>query len=260
MSPSFDDRELKGTARVLFKGLAESYDRSLDYASLFQDRVWKNWIIERMEPRTSQKVLDVGCGTCIFEKLLEPFGCQVLALDLTEEMIRVGQARAGRHGMGLVLGDAEALPFSDSAFDTVISAYVVKYCDPSRFVHELARVTKPGGRLLFYDFVRPQGPFSPALSFYVYGILKVAREIVAPVNGGVAYTLGNLPRIIRETTWNLEVAGHLESLSLAIAERKALGGGIVEAFVCLKGLGRGEQPELLESQPPRRRGFGPLLS
>lgn len=235
MSQSARDKDLKGTARELFKGLAASYDVSLDCATMFQDKVWKNWIIRNAEPRAFQKVLDVGCGTCVLERLLEPFGCQVFALDLTEEMIRIGQNRTRRRLGGLVQGDAENLPFQDSRFDTVVSAYVVKYCDSSRFARELARVMKPGGRLIFYDFVRPRGPFSPLLSFYVYGVLKVARKLATPINRGVAYTFEALPGIIRETTWNLGMVEHLESLGLVVEENRELGGGIVEGFFCLKG-------------------------
>ena len=228
-------QNLKDTARLLFKGLAASYDRSLDYATLLQDRHWKSWVVEKAEPRKSQRILDVGCGTCVFEKLIEPFGCDILALDLTEEMIRIGQEKTKGKGAGLVLGDAEALPFEDSAFDTVISAYVVKYCDPSTFVREMARVTKPGGRLLFYDFVKPQGPLSPMLSFYVYGLLKVVYQFTAPINRDAAYTFEKLPGIIRETTWNVGILGQLRRVGLFVEERKIMGGGIVEAFACVKG-------------------------
>jgi ubiquinone/menaquinone biosynthesis C-methylase UbiE len=228
-------KQLKDTARTIFDGLATSYDKSLDYATLLQDRYWKNWLMARADLGRSQRVLDVGCGTCIFERLLQPFGCDVVALDLTEAMIRIGQTKVWRRGhLDLILGDAEALPFSDQAFDTVISAYVVKYCNTIRFVKELARVTRPRGKVLFYDFVRPRGPFSPALSLYVYGALGVVHEVASPVNEGVAYTLGNLPRIIRETTWNLGIDAQLEKAGLTVTERKTMGGGIVEALACLK--------------------------
>lgn len=227
--------QLKGTARAIFDGLATSYDKSLDYATLLQDRYWKNWLLARAGLTGGQRVLDVGCGTCIFEQLLQPFGCDVVALDLTEAMIRIGQAKVrGRGFLDLVLGDAESLPFSDQTFDTVISAYVVKYCSASRFVEEMARITKPGGKVLFYDFVRPRGPLSPALSLYVYAALGAVHEVASLVNEGVAYTLGNLPRIIRETTWNLRILAQLDKAGLVPTERKTMGGGIVEAFACSK--------------------------
>ncbi|MDV3277221.1 MAG: methyltransferase domain-containing protein [Nitrososphaerales archaeon] len=227
---------LKAVSSRLFHGLADSYDRILDGATLLQDRYWKRWAVERSVLGRSEAVLDVGCGTCVMEERLEGAGCQVVGLDLSDWMLRIGlRKRLGCSG-ALLNADAEALPFPEASFDVVVSCYAVKYCDLERFSSEVSRVLKPGGRAVIYDFVRPKGPMSPILSVYIYGFLKVAEGLLRRVDSGVSYTFEALPEIIRRTTWNDELTTILRGHNLVVVERAVLSGGAVEGFVAQRQL------------------------
>jgi len=97
-----------------------------------------------------EAVLDVATGTGNAALLAAARGARVTGLDLTPELFEIARARAARQGghVELVVGDAENLPFPDSSFDVVLSAFGVQYA-PRRetTVAELVRVCRPGGRI-----------------------------------------------------------------------------------------------------------------
>ena len=105
-------------------------------------------------------VLEIGAGTGLN---LRHYPSDVERLVLTEPeepMAKRLDRRAGRHGAApeVVRAPADALPFPDAAFDTVVSTMVLcTVPDPARAIAELRRVLRPGGRLLFIEHVRADG-------------------------------------------------------------------------------------------------------
>lgn len=104
----------------------------------------------RLAPKTSDHVLDVATGTGWAARLAAARGASVVGLDLHADLINSAKALAAeaRLTIDFQVGDAEALPFGDAAFDAVISTFGVMFCArPEAAAAELARVTKKGGRL-----------------------------------------------------------------------------------------------------------------
>jgi SAM-dependent methyltransferase len=101
------------------------------------------------------RVLDVGCGTGRFTAAIQRAGARVVGVDLDPGMLAV--AAANHAGLWLV-ADAHRLPFATGAFDLTVALTLLEFVDdPARVVAELARVTRPGGRLL----VAALNPASP---------------------------------------------------------------------------------------------------
>ena len=101
-----------------------------------------------------EDLLDVGCGTGPMIELLasELPGKNYTGIDLTPRMIEVAN-RKGIDGARFVVGDAEDLPFDSESFDIVICANSFHhYPRPQRFFDEVARVLRPGGRLVLRDY------------------------------------------------------------------------------------------------------------
>ena len=96
-------------AKQIFTGLYHSYDWVLVYFTLFQDRYWKRWLLNKAELSRNELILDVGCGTGVLEQPLD--GVSVVGLDLTKEMLDAAKAKHIHSLKILVLGDAEHLPF-----------------------------------------------------------------------------------------------------------------------------------------------------
>ena len=192
---------LKATALRIFAGLWGSYDEVLECATLMQDRRWKSWVIENLGLGSDTTVLDVGCGTCVLEEMMRGDG-QMVGVDLTDGMVRVGQRKQLPMVTSLLRSDGERLPFRESSFDAVVSCYVVKYCSPDLLGSEMARVLKPGGRLVVYDFVRPRGRLWPLNALYVYGGLRVVGDLLQTAGLSASTTFTELPGIIAMSSWD----------------------------------------------------------
>ena len=225
---------LKGTALVLFGRLARTYERALDVATLLQDRRWKSWAVDHSGASGSTRALDVGCGTLLLEERLLGSGASFVGLDITREMLTVAKSKRLPAVEGLFNGDAEALPFEDSSFDLVVSCYVAKYVDLARFVGELARVVKPGGRVVLYDFVRPRGAIAPVLRFYVHGILRGAGLLLGLAGSQAAFTFKNLPRIVESASWDSDLEETARRVGLETLSYERLTGGVVAAYAGVK--------------------------
>ncbi|MDQ7876389.1 methyltransferase domain-containing protein [Microbacterium sp. QXD-8] len=107
-------------------------------------------LVEAIDVRPGQRVLDVaaGTGTSAIPSALR--GAQVVATDLTPELLAVGRAAAEEQGVDLTwqTADAEALPFADSDFDVVMSSIGVMFAPHHELAaDELVRVCRPGGTI-----------------------------------------------------------------------------------------------------------------
>lgn len=112
---------------------------------------WRRWLVRDVGGRT----LEVGCGTGR-NLPLYPAGVQVVGIDPSAEALQRARERAP--GIPLVRASAEALPFRDRAFDTVVSGLV--FCsvpDPTCGLAEVRRVLEPAGSLRMIEHVRGEG-------------------------------------------------------------------------------------------------------
>ncbi|HEY1674720.1 MAG TPA: class I SAM-dependent methyltransferase, partial [Streptosporangiaceae bacterium] len=150
-------------AQGLFTPLPGRYDRLAEVLSMGQNGRWRRAMVDRIAgPWTSGPdqavVLDVASGTAgVALQLAARTGARVVGVDLTEPMLREGQARVAAAGMkpriSLVTGRAEQLPFPDASFDALTFTYLLRYVeDPQATLAELARVVKPGGTVASLEF------------------------------------------------------------------------------------------------------------
>jgi ubiquinone/menaquinone biosynthesis C-methylase UbiE len=104
-------------------------------------------------------VLDVACGAAHAAEQVAPSVRQVVGLDLTPALLKVGQERLDGAGVSNVLlqeGNAAELPFVDDSFDVVFCRSALHhFAEPRQPVVEMARVCRPGGRVVVADLVAP---------------------------------------------------------------------------------------------------------
>ena len=92
------------------------------------------------------RLIEVGSGTGVFAaRCTRELGCEVVALDASSDMVAASRSQ----GVEAVLGDVQALPFGDASFDAAVAAWMLYHVpDRERALGELARVLRPGGRLV----------------------------------------------------------------------------------------------------------------
>jgi demethylmenaquinone methyltransferase/2-methoxy-6-polyprenyl-1,4-benzoquinol methylase len=153
----------KEQAVELFAGLPGRYDRMGAVMSFGQDPRWRRAMVDAVDPRPGQRLLDVATGTgMVAEELVRRGATEVVALDQSEQMLAGARARlAGDPALGqrieLVRGEAERLPFGDASFDGLTFTYLLRYVDdPAATMTELVRVVKVGGTIGMVEFGVPR--------------------------------------------------------------------------------------------------------
>jgi SAM-dependent methyltransferase len=118
------------------------------------DDIFTGFMRDTVQPRAGQLILDVGCGTGTAEVKLSRLRIsqmQIVAVDLLADRVSEARATAEAHNIraSFAAADACALPFADGAFDSAFCVAVLQHIrDVARAVQELARVTRPGGRVV----------------------------------------------------------------------------------------------------------------
>ncbi|WP_139373882.1 bifunctional demethylmenaquinone methyltransferase/2-methoxy-6-polyprenyl-1,4-benzoquinol methylase UbiE [Enhydrobacter aerosaccus] len=146
--------------RDVFESVAPRYDLMNDLMSGGVHRLWKNALVDTVNPRPGEKLLDVAGGTGdIAFRLLQRQAERgdVTVCDINPAMLGVGRDRAIDrgllHGLTWATGDAERLPFPDRSFDVYTIAFGLRnVTDIDQALREAYRVLKPGGRYFCLEF------------------------------------------------------------------------------------------------------------
>ena len=164
----------------MFDGVADRYDLTNTVLSFGQDRGWRRATRAALGLQPGQRVLDVGAGTGVSTVELARGGAFAVGADLSIGMLRAG--RRTRPDVPLVAGDALRLPFPDASFDAVTISFALRnVVDVGAALHELGRVTRPGGRLVVCEFSHPTNPVfrTVYLSYLMRSLPAVARAVAS---------------------------------------------------------------------------------
>jgi ubiquinone/menaquinone biosynthesis C-methylase UbiE len=135
---------------------APSYDSQI----AFFERIWFGGGREWLGARARGRILEVAIGTG--RNLTHyPPDATVTGVELSPEMLGIARSRAAQLGIEaeLIQGDAQALPFEDNSFDTVVCALsLCSIPDPAVAIAEMKRVLVPGGQLLLLDHIGSSWP------------------------------------------------------------------------------------------------------
>lgn len=175
MSRAELDKDPRDVASM-FDGVARRYDLTNTVLSLGQDRYWRRATRSALAAGPGQRVLDLAAGTAVSTVELKKSGAWCVAADFSVGMLAAG---AGRD-VPKVAGDATRLPFGDGVFDAVTISFGLRnVVDTQLALREMARVTRPGGRLVVCEFSTPtNAPFATVYKEYLMRALpRVARAV-----------------------------------------------------------------------------------
>ena len=170
----------------LFAAIAPKYDLLNSVISFNRHRRWRRFAVKAAGLAPGDLALDVAAGTGDFSfELAEAVGGtgSVVAVDFCAPMVEIGRRKSERRGYGNIswmLGNATGLPFEADVFDCAVIGFALRnVASAQRTIAEMARVIKPGGRVVSLEINKPTSAlFRPIWAAYFYGLLPgLARAL-----------------------------------------------------------------------------------
>ena len=212
----------------MFDAVARRYDITNTVLSAGQDRYWRRATRRALDLGPGDTVLDLAAGTAVSTVELAKSGAWCVAADFSVGMLHAGAVRP----VPKVGADATKLPFADDSFDAVTISFGLRnVVDHSAGLREMARVTKPGGRLVVCEFSTPVVPvFSTVYKEYLMRALP--RVATAVSSNPEAYVY--LAESIRAWPDQAELARRIEAAGWSKVRWRNLTGGIVALHAAVK--------------------------
>ena len=190
-----DQQAAARAVREMFSAIAPRYDLLNHVLSCSVDRLWWRRAAKTFDQilRTKDaRVLDLCCGTCDMTLALERRAGRshlpMVGADFARPMLSLGAKKVEGHGVRLIETDALQLPFTDSSFDLVVSAFGFRNLANYRSgLEEIVRVLKPGGELGILDFSEPRGLLGKAYRLYFRHVLPRIGNLISGSSGAYSY-------------------------------------------------------------------------
>ncbi|MGB5110215.1 MAG: demethylmenaquinone methyltransferase [Mycobacterium sp.] len=212
----------------MFDAVARRYDITNTVMSLGQDRFWRRQTRAALGIGPGERVLDLAAGTAVSTVELANSGAWCVAADFSVGMLAAGAER----DVPKVAGDATRLPFADGVFDAVTISFGLRnVVDHVAGLREMARVTRPGGRLVVCEFSTPtNGLFATVYKEYLMQALPAMARAVSSNPDAYVY----LAESIRAWPTQAELADRIRDAGWEAVRWRNLTGGIVALHAAVK--------------------------
>lgn len=164
---------------AMFSDIAPRYDLTNSVLSLGIHHLWRKRTVEVSGAKPGSSVLDCATGTgdlaLEFKRTVGPTG-KVLGTDFNADMLSHAPAKATSKGLAVdfEVADAMHLPYADATFDVASISFGIRNVDdPKTALSEMARVVKPGGRIVILEFGQPRGIMGLTYRFYSKNIIPL---------------------------------------------------------------------------------------
>ncbi len=219
----------------MFGRIARRYDRLNRIMSLGMDGRWRQQAAASAKPDGSL-ALDIGTGTGDLALELKKRGArQIVGADFSPDMLTAARSKLAAKGVtnaSWTLADALHLPFPEGTFDCVTNAFVLRnLADLRSGLAEMARVLRPGGRLVCLDMTQPPpGMLGTLYKLYFYRLLPPIAGVISGDRAAYRY----LPNSLVGFPDSAELAELLVEVGLAEVEVRKVGGGTVAIHTAVK--------------------------
>jgi demethylmenaquinone methyltransferase / 2-methoxy-6-polyprenyl-1,4-benzoquinol methylase len=228
--PSRASEQFASQVNTMFDRIARHYDAMNSLMTAGMHHRWRQRAADRALLREGDRALDVCCGTgdlaLELARHVGPSG-SVIGCDFSEPMLDIARAKSVQGGAATVrfeYADALQLPYDDRSFDAVTVGFGVRnLADLDRGLAEMARVLRPGGRLVILEITQPRRP--PLSFFYSLWFDRIVPLLGALAGDRDAYTY--LPESVRSFPSPRGLAERMDAAGLESIRVTILAGGII---------------------------------
>ncbi len=236
---SIDEEEKQARVGAVFDSVAGKYDVMNDVMSFGVHRLWKDWYVWQCEVKPGETLLDLAAGTGDISARLAKKLCanrsggdidgHLIVSDINAAMLARGRERLIGKGwlqnMSFVQANAEALPFADNSVDLITMAFGLRnVTHQKQAIAEMARVLKPGGRVLVLEFSHLKSvAFSKFYDWYSFAFLPKMGELIAKDSDSYQYLAESIRMMPDQET----LQSLFSSVGLVECEYQNLTNGVV---------------------------------
>ncbi len=227
--PQRDSEEFSDDVRGMFDRISGVYDLMNSAMTAGLHHEWRRRAVDLARVGPGSDALDVCCGTgdlaLELRRRIGPDG-RVVGSDFSEPMLELARAKSGDQGLPVEFGWADALdlPYGDDSFDAVTVGFGARnLADLDKGLAQMARVLRPGGRLVILEITRPHR--EPLATFYSLWFDKVVPVLGSAAGDAEAYSY--LPESVRSFPEPRELAARIDAAGFDEIRWLLLAGGII---------------------------------
>lgn len=215
--------------RRMFDRISPAYDRMNRLMSAGLDGRWRRQAADAADLRPGDSALDVCCGTgdlaIELRRRVGPSG-RVVGIDFAERMLAI--ARRKSPAVEWMAGDALELPFEEGEFAAATIAFGMRnLADHHRGFAELARIVRPGGRVVCLELTEPPGRIAPAARIWTDRAVPLLGRLIAGDRDAYRY----LPASVHRFPPTLELVEVMRSAGLERVGYRRLIPGVIALHV-----------------------------
>ncbi len=227
--PDRDSEQFATEVRGMFDRIAGVYDLMNSAMTAGLHHQWRERAVDRAQVGPGSDALDICCGTgdlaLELRRRIGPDG-RVVGSDFSEPMLDLARRKSGEEGLPVEFGWADALdlPYGEGSFDAVTIGFGARnLADLDKGLSEMARVLRPGGRVVILEITRPQR--EPLASFYSLWFDRLVPVIGNLAGDPDAYSY--LPNSVRTFPDPERLAGKMDAAGFTEIRWLLLAGGII---------------------------------
>jgi demethylmenaquinone methyltransferase / 2-methoxy-6-polyprenyl-1,4-benzoquinol methylase len=227
--PQRDSEEFSSEVRGMFDRISGVYDLMNSAMTAGLHHQWRQRAVDRAQVGPGDDALDICCGTgdlaLELRRRIGPDG-RVVGSDFSEPMLDLARAKSGEQGLPVEFGWADALnlPYGDDGFDAVTVGFGARnLADLDKGLGEMARVLRPGGRVVILEITRPTR--EPLSSFYSLWFDRLVPLLGQAAGDADAYSY--LPESVRTFPQPRELADKMDAAGFTDIRWLLLAGGII---------------------------------
>ncbi len=219
----------------MFSSIAPRYDLLNTLLSLNRDGYWRKFAVERSGLGPGGSAIDVATGTgklaIELAKVVGPNG-KIVGVDFCREMLDIAEEKCRGLCIELAEGNAQKLPYPDNEFDLATIGFALRNVeDIEKTLQEMARVVKPGGKVISLEFTQPDNVLLRRLYYtYFFRVLPAIGRLISRDKEAYSYLPDSVARFLSKK----ELEDVMKGIGLKDIEIYSLTGGIVAVHIGVK--------------------------